>query len=58
MKIIRLIREMYRSQLKAPPQQQASGPLVTHRPTATPALAEGDADAAGKRALGTYSLFG
>jgi len=49
---------MDRWQPKALPQQQASGPPVSHRLAATPALGEGDADAAGKRALGTYPLFG
>ena len=36
-----------RSQPKALPQHQASGPPVAHRLAATPALGEGDADAAG-----------
>ena len=44
---IGLIREMDRSQPKALPRQQASGPPVAHRLAATPALGEGDADAAG-----------
>ena len=38
---------MDRSQPKALPRQQASGPPVAHRLAATPALGEGDADAAG-----------
>jgi len=42
-----LIREMGRSQPKAQPPQQASGPPVAHRLAAAPALGEGEADAAG-----------
>jgi len=38
---------MDRSQLKTLPQQQANGPPVAHHLAATPALGEGDADAAG-----------
>jgi hypothetical protein len=44
---LRLIREMGRSKPKVLPLQQASGPPIARRLAATPALGEGDADAAG-----------
>ena len=43
----RFIRIMDRSQPRALPLQQASGPPIAHRIVAAPALGEGDADAAG-----------